>query len=115
MPLNVVMPALEMAQETGKILAWLKKEGEPVSKGEWRAGGRGRDGERRGTAARGRPLDGGADDTKLDHGSTFVRDAGGGRARPGGIASRIARRRRRGANHHGSADCAGGADAAEAS
>ena len=34
MPLNVVMPALEMAQETGKILAWLKKEGEPVAKGE---------------------------------------------------------------------------------
>ena len=34
MALNVVMPALEMAQETGKILAWLKKEGEPVAKGE---------------------------------------------------------------------------------
>src|SRR5579864_8684546 len=34
MPLNVVMPALEMAQETGKILAWLKREGEPVAKGE---------------------------------------------------------------------------------
>jgi pyruvate dehydrogenase E2 component (dihydrolipoamide acetyltransferase) len=29
-----VMPALEMAQETGKIVSWLKKEGEPISKGE---------------------------------------------------------------------------------
>lgn len=28
------MPALEMAQETGKLVTWLKKEGEPVSKGE---------------------------------------------------------------------------------
>ena len=28
------MPALEMAQETGKIVAWLKKEGETVSKGD---------------------------------------------------------------------------------
>ena len=28
------MPALEMAQETGKLIAWLKKEGEPVAKGE---------------------------------------------------------------------------------
>lgn len=28
------MPALEMAQETGKLLAWRKKEGERVSKGE---------------------------------------------------------------------------------
>ena len=28
------MPALEMAQETGKLLAWRKKEGEIVSKGE---------------------------------------------------------------------------------
>lgn len=28
------MPALEMAQETGKLIAWLKKEGESVSKGE---------------------------------------------------------------------------------
>jgi len=29
-----VMPALEMAQETGKLLAWRKKEGERVTKGE---------------------------------------------------------------------------------
>src|ERR1700741_4192575 len=29
-----VMPALEMAQETGKIVSWLKKEGESVAKGE---------------------------------------------------------------------------------
>src|SRR5688572_13711411 len=28
------MPALEMAQETGKLVSWLKKEGEPVKKGE---------------------------------------------------------------------------------
>jgi pyruvate dehydrogenase E2 component (dihydrolipoamide acetyltransferase) len=28
------MPALEMAQETGKLVSWLKKEGEPVRKGE---------------------------------------------------------------------------------
>ena len=28
------MPALEMAQETGKLVAWLKKKGEPVRKGE---------------------------------------------------------------------------------
>ncbi len=34
MALSVVMPALEMAQETGKLLAWLKKEGESVKKGE---------------------------------------------------------------------------------
>jgi pyruvate dehydrogenase E2 component (dihydrolipoamide acetyltransferase) len=34
MAISVVMPALEMAQETGKLLAWRKKEGEHVSKGE---------------------------------------------------------------------------------
>jgi pyruvate dehydrogenase E2 component (dihydrolipoamide acetyltransferase) len=34
MAISVVMPALEMAQETGKLLAWRKKEGESVSKGE---------------------------------------------------------------------------------
>jgi pyruvate dehydrogenase E2 component (dihydrolipoamide acetyltransferase) len=34
MPISVVMPALEMAQETGKLIAWLKKEGDSVSKGE---------------------------------------------------------------------------------
>ncbi|MGZ4790205.1 MAG: biotin/lipoyl-containing protein, partial [Terriglobales bacterium] len=28
------MPALEMAQETGKLIAWRKKEGDRVSKGE---------------------------------------------------------------------------------
>jgi pyruvate dehydrogenase E2 component (dihydrolipoamide acetyltransferase) len=32
--MSVVMPALEMAQETGKLLAWRKKEGESVAKGE---------------------------------------------------------------------------------
>jgi pyruvate dehydrogenase E2 component (dihydrolipoamide acetyltransferase) len=31
---NIVMPALEMAQENGKLLAWRKKEGEGVAKGE---------------------------------------------------------------------------------
>jgi len=31
---SVVMPALEMAQETGKLVAWRKREGEAVSKGE---------------------------------------------------------------------------------
>src|SRR5262245_8477407 len=34
MATSVVMPALEMAQETGKIVTWVKKEGEAVSKGE---------------------------------------------------------------------------------
>jgi pyruvate dehydrogenase E2 component (dihydrolipoamide acetyltransferase) len=34
MAVSVVMPALEMAQETGKLLAWKKKEGEHVTKGE---------------------------------------------------------------------------------
>ena len=34
MAISVVMPALEMAQETGKVLAWHKKEGDTVKKGE---------------------------------------------------------------------------------
>ena len=34
MAISVVMPALEMAQENGKLLAWRKKEGESVTKGE---------------------------------------------------------------------------------
>jgi pyruvate dehydrogenase E2 component (dihydrolipoamide acetyltransferase) len=34
MAVSVVMPALEMAQETGKLLAWRKQEGETVTKGE---------------------------------------------------------------------------------
>jgi pyruvate dehydrogenase E2 component (dihydrolipoamide acetyltransferase) len=34
MAISVVMPALEMAQETGKLLAWRKKEGDQVIKGE---------------------------------------------------------------------------------
>jgi pyruvate dehydrogenase E2 component (dihydrolipoamide acetyltransferase) len=34
MAVSVVMPALELAQETGKIIAWLKKEGDPINKGE---------------------------------------------------------------------------------
>src|SRR5260370_7003646 len=34
MAISVVMPALEVAQESGKLLAWRKKEGERVAKGE---------------------------------------------------------------------------------
>src|SRR6185503_13726360 len=34
MPTSVVMPALEMAQETGKLVSWKKREGEQVKKGE---------------------------------------------------------------------------------
>src|ERR1700688_303620 len=31
---SIVMPALEMAQETGKLLSWRKKVGETIAKGE---------------------------------------------------------------------------------
>src|SRR5438034_186664 len=34
MPTNVIMPALELAQETGKILRWIKSPGDSVVKGE---------------------------------------------------------------------------------
>jgi pyruvate dehydrogenase E2 component (dihydrolipoamide acetyltransferase) len=34
MAISVVMPALELTQETGKLVAWRKKEGEAVAKGE---------------------------------------------------------------------------------
>jgi len=34
MPTNVIMPALELAQETGKVLRWLKRAGDTVAKGE---------------------------------------------------------------------------------
>ena len=34
MPANVIMPALEMAQETGKVIRWLKQPGARVEKGE---------------------------------------------------------------------------------
>jgi pyruvate dehydrogenase E2 component (dihydrolipoamide acetyltransferase) len=34
MPANVIMPALELAQETGKVVRWLKSPGQPVVKGE---------------------------------------------------------------------------------
>src|SRR5262245_52073808 len=34
MAVSVVMPALEIAQETGKIVSWLKKEGDSITKGE---------------------------------------------------------------------------------
>jgi pyruvate dehydrogenase E2 component (dihydrolipoamide acetyltransferase) len=34
MPTNIIMPALELAQETGKIIHWLKRPGDPVQKGE---------------------------------------------------------------------------------
>ena len=34
MAISVVMPALEMAQETGKLVSWKKNEGDAVKKGE---------------------------------------------------------------------------------
>jgi pyruvate dehydrogenase E2 component (dihydrolipoamide acetyltransferase) len=34
MAFRVIMPALEVAQETGKLVAWLKNEGDSVQKGE---------------------------------------------------------------------------------
>jgi pyruvate dehydrogenase E2 component (dihydrolipoamide acetyltransferase) len=34
MAISIVMPALEMAQETGKIISWLKKDGDSIAKGE---------------------------------------------------------------------------------
>ncbi len=34
MPVPVIMPKFEMAQESGKVLRWLKQEGETVIKGE---------------------------------------------------------------------------------
>ena len=34
MPASVIMPALELAQETGKVLRWLKAPGDTVRKGE---------------------------------------------------------------------------------
>ncbi len=34
MPLDVIMPALGMAQETGLIVAWHKQPGDPVAKGD---------------------------------------------------------------------------------
>jgi pyruvate dehydrogenase E2 component (dihydrolipoamide acetyltransferase) len=34
MPVPVIMPKFEMAQESGKVLRWLKQEGEAVTKGE---------------------------------------------------------------------------------
>ena len=34
MPTTVIMPALELAQETGKVLRWMKASGDTVRKGE---------------------------------------------------------------------------------
>ena len=34
MPADVIMPALGMAQETGKVVRWLKADGDAVAKGE---------------------------------------------------------------------------------
>ena len=34
MPANVIMPALGMAQETGKVVRWLKQDGDSVAPGE---------------------------------------------------------------------------------
>src|SRR3989442_8290473 len=34
MPTNIIMPALELAQEPGKVVHWLKRPGDAVQKGE---------------------------------------------------------------------------------
>lgn len=34
MPTEVIMPALGMAQDTGKLISWIRQEGEEVSKGD---------------------------------------------------------------------------------
>ena len=34
MPKNVIMPALGVAQETGRVVQWLKAEGELIRQGE---------------------------------------------------------------------------------
>jgi len=34
MPTNVIIPALELAQETGKVLRWRKAPGDRVAKGD---------------------------------------------------------------------------------
>ena len=34
MAVSVIMPALEMSQDNGKVIAWLKREGDEVRKGE---------------------------------------------------------------------------------
>ena len=34
MPTNVIMPAFELAQETGKVLRWLKAPGDRVANGD---------------------------------------------------------------------------------
>jgi multidrug efflux pump subunit AcrA (membrane-fusion protein) len=34
MPTNVIMPAIELAQETGKVLRWLTASGDRVAKGD---------------------------------------------------------------------------------
>src|SRR6266436_4462119 len=34
MPTNIIMPALELAQESGKVVHWLKRPGDAVQKGE---------------------------------------------------------------------------------
>ena len=34
MPTDVIMPALEMSQDTGLLVRWLKEEGDMVQRGE---------------------------------------------------------------------------------
>ena len=34
MPTNVILPALGIAQDTGKIIEWLKAEGDAVTEGD---------------------------------------------------------------------------------
>jgi hypothetical protein len=46
-PTEVIMPALGMAQETGKLLRWIKNEGDAVTKGEPHDGDRDGQGHRR--------------------------------------------------------------------
>ena len=52
MPADVIMPMLGMAQETGKVLRWLKEDGEAVAQGRAAARGRDRQGDGRDRGAR---------------------------------------------------------------
>jgi pyruvate/2-oxoglutarate dehydrogenase complex dihydrolipoamide acyltransferase (E2) component len=40
MPTNVIMSALQLSQETGKVLRWLKAPGDRVAKGNPTSGSR---------------------------------------------------------------------------
>ena len=77
------MPALGMAQETGKILRWLKAEGEAVVEGRAADGDRDRQGHGRGRGARRRHARGlrAAEGDEVARREGRRRDRGGGRAR----------------------------------